>query len=618
MLADIPHHDGSPLYTAPGPLVAGETVRLWLRVPAQHRADRVRIRAVPDAEPVLTEASIDTDRTVDHTVTWWVADLELHNPVTGYRFLLDGGAVGYAWLNASGLHHRDVPDANDFRISTHGPAPGWLDGTVGYQIFLDRFAASGERRDVPAWAIAATWDAPVDPDNSISTKQLYGGDLVGIEKHLDHLDRLGVDLVYLTPYFPSESAHRYDATTFEHVDPLLGGDEALASLVVAAHERGIRVIGDITLNHTGSSHDWFRRAQAALDAPEADFYMFGETADDYVAWHDVPSLPKLDHRSRDLATRLYDGPDSTIAKYLEAPYDLDGWRVDCANTTARYADIDRNHDVAAATRRTIDARSAVDGRERWLLAEHCYDAGDDLAGDTWHGAMAYQWFTRPLWSWLRGARPFSLMSEIELPSLPGPSVVASMRELSANVTWTARRASMTMLDSHDTARFRTAVGGDPIRHLVGLTALMTMPGVPTLFAGSEVGVEGDTMDTCRVPFPWDEDGWDHETFEAIRALVEIRRKESALQTGGLRWIDATADTITFARELPGRLVLVDLRRAPGEQRRLDGGSLTDRRIVERHVRYDTDLHHDPAHADGDGFIRLPGTAGASVIALHTA
>ncbi len=155
-----------------------------------------------------------------------------------------------------------------------------------------------------------------------------------------------------------------------------------------------------------------------------------------------------------------------------------------------------------------------------------------------------------------------------------------------------------------------------MRHLVGLTALMTMPGVPTLFAGSEVGVEGDTMDTCRVPFPWDETRWDHETFRAVRSLVELRRTEPALQTGGLRWIDATADTITFARELPGRVVVVDLRRAAGAPRRLDEASLTDRRIVERHIRHDTD-RHDSAGADGDGLIRLPETAGASIIALHT-
>ena len=616
MLADLPHHDGSALYTEPGRPALGEIVRVWIRVPAAHRAERVRVRTVPDAEPVLTEASIDADRTIDDAVTWWVADLGLHNPVTGYRFLLEGGAVGYAWLNASGLHHRDVPDAHDFRISTAAAPPAWLDDTVGYQVFLDRFAASGERRPVPEWAIPEPWEAPVDPDNSISTRQLYGGDLVGVEKHLDHLERLGVDLVYLTPFFPSESAHRYDATTFDQVDPLLGGDDALASLVAAAHERGIHVIGDITLNHTGSSHDWFRRAQAALDAPEADFYMFGETADDYVAWHDVASLPKLDHRSRDLATRLYDGPDSAIARFLAAPYELDGWRVDCANTTGRYAAVDRNHEVATATRRTIDQRVAIDGRPRWLLAEHCYDAGDDLAGDGWHGSMAYQWFTRPMWSWLRGERPCALMSEVELPTLDGRSVVASMRELGANVTWTARRASMTMLDSHDSARFRTAVGGDRTRHVVGMTALMTMPGVPTLFAGSEVGVEGDTMDTCRVPFPWNEDHWDREMFDAVRSLIRLRHDETALQTGGLRWIDATADTITFARELPQRSVVIDLRRAPGEARRLDAACLTDRTVVAGDLRFDT-RDDDPARVADDGRLHLPGTAGATVIALHT-
>jgi alpha-glucosidase len=616
VLAEQPHHDGSPLYTAPGHHRVGETVRLWIRVPTAHEAERVRVRSVPDAEPMLTEATVDHARTVDDAVKWWFADVALHNPSTNYRFLLEGGSVGYAWLNGSGLHHREVPDAHDFRITTFGPPPMWLDHTVGYEIFVDRFARSGERRDVPPWAIPEPWDAPIHPDTSISTRQLYGGDLVGIENRLEHLERLGVDLIYLTPFFPSESAHRYDATTFDHVDPLLGGDEALTSLVAAAHERGIRVIGDITLNHTGSSHDWFLRARAGPDAPEADYYLFGATSADYVAWHDVPSLPKLDHRSRGLATRLYDGPDSTIARYLGPDFGLDGWRVDCANTTGRHADVDVNHEVASATRQTVERRVAIDDRPRWLLAEHCYDAGDDLAGDGWHGSMAYQWFTRPMWSWLRGERPFALMSQTELPALDGQTVVASVRELGANVPWTVRRASMTMLDSHDSARFRTVVGGDRTRHLIGLTALMTMPGVPTIFAGSEVGVGGDSMDTGRVPFPWDEDDWDRDTFDAVRTLVELRHDRAALQTGGLRWIDATADAITFVRELPGRAVLVDLRRATGEARDLDDADLTDRTIRTRALLFDT-RPHDPARVEDAGLLHLSGSAGASIVALGT-
>ena len=69
----------------------------------------------------------------------------------------------------------------------------------------------------------------------------------------------------MTPVFPANSTHRYDATTFDAVDPLLGGNEALASLSRSAHARGIRVLGDLTTNHVGSRHDWFVRAQADRD-----------------------------------------------------------------------------------------------------------------------------------------------------------------------------------------------------------------------------------------------------------------------------------------------------------------------------------------------------------------
>lgn len=623
MLAEQPHHDGSDRYTQRTTSGDMPIARVWVRVPAASAASRVRVRAVPDAEPLLVDAAIDTERTVSDDIVWWVADLPLHNPVTNYRFLLEGATIGYGWLNGSGIHRHDVPDAHDFRISTYPEPPTWLDQTVGYQVFLDRFASSGEHGPTPEWAIRATWDTPVAQDSPTSTHQLYGGDLSGVEKHLDHLERLGIDLIYLTPFFPAESAHRYDATTFDHVDPLLGGDTALASLVAAAHERGIRVIGDITLNHTGEQHSWFRAAQLDLASPEGSFYMFGESADDYVAWHDVPTLPKLDHRSTELAGRLYSGDRSTIARFLDVPFGLDGWRVDCANTTGRHGDVDRNRDVATAARRTIDRRGAVDGRARWLVAEHCYDAGNDLDGDGWHGSMAYQWFTRPIWSWLRGERPFTLMSQIELPSLGGDQVVQSMRELGANVTWAARLASMTMLDSHDSARFRTAVGGNRMRHIVGLAALLSMPGVPTIFAGSEVGVVGDSMDTCRVPFPWDESQWDRDLFDATTQLIRIRHDEPALQRGALRWIDASSDAITFVRELAERTVLVDLRRAPGERRSIPMGFLTDRPIRHVDTRFDSRASDtDRADTDCAGIastdrIDFAESAGVSIIALVT-
>jgi alpha-glucosidase len=267
------------------------------------------------------------------------------------------------------------------------------------------------------------------------------------------------------------------------------------------------------------------------------------------------------------------------------------------------------------------------GPDGWLVAEHCYDSGDDLDGTGWHGVMAYQWFTRPLWAWLKDPTPRSLMSAVELIDLDGHGLVDSMRHLSANVPWEARQASMTMLDSHDTARLRTVVGGDVTRHLVGLAALLTMPGVPTLFAGSELGCEGDSIDTTRVPFPWDAlvatdeqpSGTAAMFLDAVRTLVELRRRSDALRHGSMRWIDATADSVTYVRESATELVLVHLVRRLCDERTFTGHDVgvVDRSGADGHwsIEFGDPALVDPAprRNDVDATIVLPGVPGAYVV-----
>jgi Glycosidases len=110
-----------------------------------------------------------------------------------------------------------------------------------------------------------------------SGRDWFGGDLAGIEQHLDHVERVGANAIYMTPIFPATSTHRYDATSFDHVDPLLGGDAAFDSLARACAQRGIRLIGDLTTNHVGWKHDWFVAAEADHHAPERGFFYFDET-----------------------------------------------------------------------------------------------------------------------------------------------------------------------------------------------------------------------------------------------------------------------------------------------------------------------------------------------------
>jgi alpha-glucosidase len=613
---DAPHHDGSPLYVEPRAPELGSSVRLRLRVPAASSAESVHVRSVVDGEPEYVAARVERH---DGVESWWVADLRVLNPVLPYRFLLIGGDVGYCWVNSVGVFAHDVPDRDDFRVTTHDPAPQWLAGTVVYEIMPDRFArgphsratVGGDRIDgADGWAVPARWDDPIPADWREAVVQIYGGDLEGVTSHLDHLERLGVNAIYLTPFFPAPSAHRYNASTFRHVDPLLGGDGALAALTAEAHRRGIRVVGDLTTNHSGSAHEWFEAAIADASAPEAAFYFFESHPDDYVKWFGVATLPKFDLSSSELRRRLVAGEESVVARWLRPPFELDGWRIDVANMTGRQGALDVNREVA----RDIRATMAAMGGERWLVAEHCHDATADLVGDGWHGTMAYTWFTRPVWCWLRGdATDVGMLGfPAPPPQLGGAEVVAAMRELAGGVSWAAFTSSMTLLDSHDTARFASVVC-DLDRHVVGVALLMTYPGVPMVFAGDEAGVEGTTSDQARRAFPWDDAArHDGELARAFRRLIEIRRTSDALQRGGLRWAHVGADSIAFLRESPSESVLVFVARAPHPRVTL---SATQLRLDAAAAEV---LFGDELHTEGDT-VQLPSAAaGAHIWRIATA
>ncbi|WP_188078968.1 glycoside hydrolase family 13 protein [Actinotalea subterranea] len=597
-----PHHDGSGLYVPAGTPALGDVVPVRVRVPASAGERGVHVRVVRDGEPMVTPARLDRS-TPDER--WYVAEVQVHNPVTSYRFLLDEPG-GYRWLNGRGLHARDVPDAADFRLTVHEPAPAWARDAVVYQVFPDRFARSRDagRRDLPSWAERAVWDdEPVGAGPS-TPRQLYGGDLAGIEERLDHLVALGVDVLYLTPFFPARSNHRYDASSFDHVDPLLGGDEALASLSRALHARGMRLMGDLTTNHTGDGHEWFARAQADASSDEASFYHWTDDGG-YVGWLGHASLPKLDHGAPALAARMVDGPDSVIARWLREPYALDGWRIDVANMTGRYADVDRTHAVARTIRRTMRAVAP----ETLLISEHFHDATGDLVGDGWHGNMNYTGFTRPVWTWLipRGADEAMFGLPVPRPRRPGPAMVATMRDFDSAVPWQVTSQQWNMLGSHDTPRIRTLLGAPGlVEAAVGL--LMTYPGTPVLFAGDEIGATGRNGEHARVTMPWDRpERWDAGTLATYRTLIAVRRSSRALTHGGLRWVLVEDDAVAYLRETSDERVLVLVARAPWAGATLPGHLLAGGRVETLHgpdLRADADGLHLPGDGPGVGVWRL--------------
>lgn len=217
-LLEQPHHDGAELHVANDAPSLGETVPVFLRVPKGDGLTGAWARTTPDAEPHLLAGEVDRETASE---TWWRFDIKVRNPLTGYRFLLGGGPQGYRWLNGTGTHTHDVTDAGDFRLSASAPSPAWARDALFYQIFPDRFArsADADRRRLPGWARPAGWDDPVLHRGGDASLQLYGGDLDGIVEHLDHIAALDFNALYLTPFFPAESNHRYNASSFEEVDP---------------------------------------------------------------------------------------------------------------------------------------------------------------------------------------------------------------------------------------------------------------------------------------------------------------------------------------------------------------------------------------------------------------
>jgi len=563
-MLDRPHHDPSARYVSNPRPGLGETVEIRVELPATGPAggpmpiSAAWLRGMRDGEQFWAEGRPD-----GHHVLF---EMSCTQSVMNYRFHLETDE-GPRWLNGAGLIDFDPTDRDDFRLLTTGGAPEWVPDIVWYQVFPDRFATTDRyRHDDHAtdtsWAEWAEWSDPV-AEGPAAMHQMYGGDLDGITEHLEHLVELGIGGIYLTPVFPARSNHRYDATTFDMVDPVLGGNEALARLSTEASRLGIRVMTDLTLNHTGNEHEWFVAAQADPDSVEAGFYFFIDHPDRYESWLGVDTLPKLDHRSTELRRRYYEGSESILGRYVQSPFDMAGWRIDVANMTGRLGPIDLNQDVARAARATIDAvDDHTDGSDgKWLVGEHFFDASLDAPGDGWHGVMNYAGLTRPIASWLG---KFTALGAF----MPGPGqaprdgvqMAQAMDAVRAATPWQVTVGSMSLLSSHDTARWRTMCHSDGAAR-AGFGMLLSMPGAPTFFYGDEVGLTGDSSEQARCPMPWDADAWDDEFLSWYRTMISVRNNHHALRHGGFRWIHTEPDAVVFLRETAEERLLVRTARA---------------------------------------------------------
>lgn len=559
------HHDGSELYVSNAAPKIGEFVTLRVRVPKSDSVEKVFIRIMQDGEPTTYPLKVAKKNRVE---SWWQVKVEIKNVKTNYRFLL-AAKNSFQWLNAEGVCDRDLADHGDFKLVATTPTPKWLNSAIFYQIFPDRFASSKVRKELPDWAIPRKWNEEPALKQSEVSQEFYGGNFWGVQEKLGHLSELGISGIYFTPFFPSRSNHRYDASSFDEVDPLLGGNDALIELRKSGAKHGIRVMGDLTTNHCGLGHPWIKDALADSKSSKREYFYWSEKSKwGYVGWWDVQSLPKLNYSSKALREAMWGARDSIVKKWLREPLGMCGWRIDVGNMTGRYYGENHNREVAIGVRKAMEE---VDP-ETWLVAENADFYADDLDGLGWHGTMNYSGFTKPIWYWINGKNKElvdGFGGSIALPKVSGKKMVETMREFAAGIPWRSLAASMILLGSHDRGRFHTVVGKDVTKNLSGVTLLLTYPGVPSIYAGDEIGLEGRWGENGRRTIDWEsKKNWNRELLNGYKELIKIRNSSHALKFGGIRWVAIEDDYVAYLRESKRETVLIFVSRK-GVNARID-------------------------------------------------
>ena len=443
---------------------------------------------------------------------------------------------GTAWyLSEEGLSQRydhDLGYFSFFQYASQFPCdmmkvPKWVDTAVCYQIFPERFAMGQTGKDTGY--LTGKWgDLP-------TPKSFFGGDLVGIREKLSYLSDLGITMLYMTPVFCSPSNHKYDITDYETVDPDFGGNEALKALIEEAHSRGIRVMLDGVFNHCSWEHPFFRDARTNRQkSPYYHWFLWNEDGT-YRTFGSSQNMPKLNTENPEVI-RYFSG----VAVKWMRDYGVDDWRLDVSDEIS--------HRFLRAFRTAVLAQNP----EALIIGEDWHRAVRYLNGDEYDGIMNYS-VTKACLDLLA----FRTIAPAEFRD--------RLVRLYHTYSVPADRKMLNLLGSHATDRFLTRVDGDPRRFRAAAAIQFFYPGIPCVYYGDEIGMEGGYDPGCRRCFDWDENHWDKETRTLIQTLARLK-KEPALSVGDFA-VEESEGIVTLTRTAPEQTLQLRLN---GTDHTIDG------------------------------------------------
>ena len=376
--------------------------------------------------------------------------------------------------------------------------PQWAANKVVYQIFPSRFATT-QPVDKKLW-----YKAPITPMDDLH------GNLRGIIEHLDYIKDLGIDVVYLTPIFKSNSCHKYDTIDYYQVDPSFGTTEDLKELVQKSHERGMKVVLDAVYNHTGRE---FFAFQDILEKGEKSKYLDWYFIDELPPrgeWGEIPNfkcfgyyggMPKLNLKNPEVEKYITD-----VACYWIKECDIDGWRLDVGDEIS--------HFFWKNFRKAIKAVK----KDMLIIGEIWHYAGDFLEGDEWDTVMNYPFY-------------LNLIDLLADEKINVSQFVQNLGYLKGRLNKKCYPLMWNLIDSHDTARFLHLCHDNKKKQHLAAAFQLLLPGMPMVYYGDEYAMPGANDPDCRRGMYWDEEYQDKEMYNWYKKLMQIRKAHACIVEG---------------------------------------------------------------------------------------
>lgn len=450
---------------------------------------------------------------------------------------LSGGVRYFTAFGEGNRCYIDTHFVNETQILVYDEKylpPEWLYGGVMYQIFPDRFARGGAavRREDAKYNEDWENGIPEYPEirgDSFPNNTHFGGTLYGVTDKLDYIESLGVNCIYLNPIFEAYSNHKYDTADFLSVDKSFGGDKALLHLIKKAHEKGIKIILDGVFNHVGNDSIYFdaygkygNGACQSKNSPYFGWFTFNEYPNSYESWWGIKNLPRTVRCESyvDFITK------QVIPKYMNMG--VDGFRLDVADEL----ESDFLDKIVSAIKEIKP--------DALVIGEVWEDASNKIA----YGERKRYFRGRQLDSVTDYPVRNAIIDFVKYGN--AEFLCDTVNALCRNYPPHKLQCLMNFLGSHDTERITTVLGGEPdmgepnsvlaVKRMTNekreqtkellkqaYLLLAALPGVPCIYYGDEIALEGYHDPFNRTTFP--EKGFSDVYSDFFKRVNRMRREE---------------------------------------------------------------------------------------------